>query len=152
MKKIGNVSEETEKLFDKIVEEAGLVHYMNVRCLYKLHQNQIVKVSRASETTEHIGGCPDSVFIYLNEDVFDRLTDRQKELVAREAVNQIYYDSEKDKITITQPQICCTISGRQAFGDELIDTLETCVLIKEQLDEEERERKSAEKAAKKSKK
>ena len=152
MAKLVQVSQETQELVDKIIEETGLVHYMNIKCLSITKQKQVVKVSRANATTEYFGNCPDTVILYIFEDVLDRLTDEQKELILRDAVNQIYYDNEKDKIVVTPPQICATVGGRQKWGHDLIDTLETCVLVMEQIEEEEKERKAAEKEAKKKKK
>lgn len=149
MAKLGQVSEETQELVDKIVEEVGLVHFLNVKCLSISKQKQVVKVSRANPTTEYFGNCPDTVILYIFEAVLDRLDDEQKEIVLRDAVNQIYYDNDKDKIIVTPPQICATVGGRQKWGNKLIDTLETCVLVMEQIEEEEKERKAEEKKVKK---
>jgi hypothetical protein len=151
MAKLSKVSQETQNLVDEYVSEVGLDNFMNVKCLSITKQKQIVKVARANATTEFYTQSPDTVILYIYEAVFDRLTDRQKELVLKDSIAQIYFDTEKDKITITQPQICMTVGGRQKWGEELADTLEACVLIQEQLEEEEKERKAAEREAKKKK-
>ena len=149
MAKLSQVSQETQELVDKVVEESGLVHFMNIKCLSITKQKQVVKVSRANATTEYFGNCPDTVILYIFESVLDRLTDEQKELVIRDAVNQIFFDSDKDKIIIKPPQICATVKKKKKWGNKLIDTLETCVHVMEEIEEEEKERKEAEKNKKK---
>lgn len=151
MAKLSKLSEENQELVDKIVSEVGLDNYMNIKCLNITKQKQVVKVARANPTTEYVGKCPDTVFIYIVEDIIDRLDEDMREMVIRDAINQIFYDSEKDKIVITPPQICVTVGGRQKYGDKLINALETCVHIQEEIEKEEKERKAAAKENKRKK-
>lgn len=152
MARYGKVSEETLELVDKIVGELNYENYMNIEAVSIAKQKQLIKVSRDSAMTEFKLDRPFTVTICIYEEAFDRLDDRQKEILLRDAINQITYDSEKDKITIGCPQITVSIDGRAKWGEELIDAAECAVHVMASIEEEEKERKRAEKEAKKSKK
>jgi hypothetical protein len=117
----------------------------------------VITVNRPNAVAKHVGHLPDDVVtILVYEDAFDRLDDKNKRLLIKDAFNLISYDSEKDKITIGTPMITVTVNGRQMWGDELINASEMAVMAVQQIEEEKREareeekaRKAAEKAAKK---
>ena len=148
MAKLGEVSEDIRELVDTILGETGLANYLNAEVMSISKQKQVVSVKRANATTEYLAKKPDSICIYVYEAVFDTLDDRQKDLIMRDAINQVYYDAEKDKIVITPPQINVTVGGRMKWGDELINAVETSVHAIEQFEEAEKERKKAEKESK----
>ena len=152
MAKLFKLSEETQGLIDELVNEFGLVHYMNFKCFGIKKQRQVIKVKKASPTEEGMGNSTDCVNVIVAEDVLTRLTDEQQELLVRDALSQVYYDSEKDKIIVIQPEVTVTLGGWQKWGEKLITTQETAILTKQQMEEEERERKAAEKELKKAKK
>lgn len=151
MAKLGKVSEETQELFDKIIGELGYDNYMNIEPISITKQKQLIKVARANATTEYKAKCPDSVFLYIYEAAFERLDERQKELLIRDALNGVNYDSEKDKIIIGCPQITVSVDGRAKWGDDLVNAAECAVHAMVQIEEEEKERKQAEREAKKAK-
>lgn len=151
MAKLFKLSEETQSLIDNIVGDAGLDRYMNIKCFGTKKQKQVFKVKKASPTEEGMGNSPDTVIIIVAEEILDRLSDEQKELLTKDAINEIAYDSEKDKIIVTQPEICATLGGRQKWGEKLIDAVEAAILVRQQIDKEEKERKAMEREAKKNK-
>lgn len=152
MGKLFKLSNETQDLIDKVITEAGLDNFMNFKFFGIKKQKQVFKVKKASPTEEGMGNSPDTVIILVAEEVLERMSEEQQELLARDAINQIYYDDEKDKIVVTQPELCVTVSGRQQFGEDLINAIETSIFVRQQIEEEEKERKAAEKEAKKAKK
>ena len=152
MAKLFKLTEETENLINKVANEFGLNNYMNIKCFGINKQRQIIKVKKASPTEEGMGNTSDSVIVIVAEDVLTRLSDEQQELLVRDALSQIFYDDEKDKITVVQPEICITLGGWQKWGEKLVKAQETAILVRQQIEEEERERKAAEKELKKSKK
>lgn len=152
MAKLGKVSEETQEMVDKIVGELGYDNYMNIEPISITKQKQLIKVARANATTEYRAKCPDTVFLYIYEAPFERLDERQRELLIRDALNCVNYDSEKDKIIIGCPQVTISVDGRAKWGDELINASECGVHMMIQIEEEEKERKAAERELKKSKK
>ncbi len=151
MAKLGKVTQETEDLVANIAAEIGLENYMNIEAISITKQKQLIKVARANATVEYKGKCPDSVFLYIYEAAFERLNDRQKELLVRDALNGVSFDTEKDKIIIGCPQIVVSRDGREKWGDELLDAAEAGLFSIIQLEEEEKERKQAEKESKRKK-
>lgn len=152
MAKLGEVSQETAELVANIASEYGLDNFMNIKPLCIAKQRSIIKVQKANPTTEYVGKCPDTIFLYIVEEILDRMNDRDKELIVRDALNSIEYDNEKDKISVVPPQICVTLGGRAKFGDELLNACEQAVLIARQIEEEKAEAKATAKEEKKSKK
>lgn len=152
MAKFGKISDETRELVEKIVEELNYQNFMNIEAVSVSKQKQLIKVSRDSAMTEYKMKRPSTVTICIYEAAFDRLDDEQKELLLRDAINSIYYDSEKDKITIGCPQITVSLDGRAKWGDRLINAAECAVHMMIEIEEEEKERKRQEKENKKSKK
>lgn len=152
MAKLGKVSDETQALVDKVVGELGYDNCMNIEPISITKQKQLIKVARANATTEYKAKCPDSVFLYIFEAPFERLDEKQQELLIRDALNNVNYDSEKDRIIIGCPQVTVSVDGRAKWGDELVNAAECGVHMILQVEEEEKERKQAEREAKKKKK
>jgi TRAP-type C4-dicarboxylate transport system substrate-binding protein len=61
----------------------------------------LFKVNKANELLKFRTG--DDVIIVLNEKIFEQLTDEQRRIIVEEAIAYISYDSEKDKVVISQP-------------------------------------------------
>ena len=80
------------------------------------------------------------------QDIFDMLENKQKEILIRDAFNQINFDTEKDKITIGCPHIEVSIDGRAKWGEELLNAAEAGVHAIIQIEEEEKEEKERQKA------
>lgn len=149
MAKLGAVSDDTRNLVDEILGKSGLVNFVNAEVMSISKQKQIVTVKRANATTEYLANKPDSICIYVYEEAFDRLDDNARFLVMEDALNTVYYDTEKDKIVITPQQISVTVGGRAKYGEALINAIEAGVHAIAQIEEEERERKEQSKKSKK---
>ena len=149
MAKLGAVSDDTRNLVDEILGKSGLANFVNAEVMSISKQKQIVTVKRANATTEYLANKPDSICIYVYEEAFDRLDDNARFLVMEDALNTVYYDTEKDKIVITPQQISVTVGGRAKYGEPLINAIEAGVHAIAQIEEEERERKEQSKKSKK---
>ena len=149
MAKLGAVSDDTRNLVDEILGKSGLANFVNAEVMSISKQKQIVTVKRANATTEYLANKPDSICIYVYEEAFDRLDDNARFLIMEDALNTVYYDTEKDKIVITPQQISVTIGGRAKYGEPLINAVEAGVHAIAQIEEEERERKEQSKKSKK---
>lgn len=149
MAKLGAVSDDTRNLVDEILGKSGLANFVNAEVMSISKQKQIVTVKRANATTEYLANKPDSICIYVYEEAFDRLDDNARFLVMEDALNTVYYDTEKDKIVITPQQISVTVGGREKYGEPLINAIEAGVHAIAQIEEEERERKEQSKKSKK---
>jgi hypothetical protein len=93
--------EDTQEIFNNVIEASGLFNYINITILANNKEKEIFKINKANELLKYRTG--DDVIITLNEKIFDKLSDEQKRIVAEEAIAYISFDAEKDKVIITQP-------------------------------------------------
>jgi hypothetical protein len=64
---------------------------------------EIGKVVKANDLLKHMTN--EDVIILLNERVFFQLEDEQKNMVVEELIARVYFDAEKSKITIINPDV-----------------------------------------------
>lgn len=151
MGKLYKLSETTVEMINDAAESVGLLNFINV-LTFGNKQKDVIKVKKASPTEEGLGNSPDSIIVYVNEDVFIKLSDEQQKLIVEDAINEVMFDPEKEKLNVTQPEIKMTVGGWRKYGEKLVNALETAILTRQQMEEEEKERKAAEKEMKKAKK
>lgn len=144
-----DLTEENQNLFNDLFEETGYHNYMQLRLIGVAKSKEVITVNRPNAIAKHVGHLPDDVVtILVYEDAFDRLDDKSKKLLIKDAFNLIAYDDEKDKIAIGAPMITVTVVGRQKWGEDLINSAEFAVAAIAQIEEEKKEAKEAEKARK----
>lgn len=122
---------------------------------------QILKLSKVSATTEYLIREQDVITLVVYEDAWDKLSDVDKILLLRGLFSVVSYDTEKERIVIDNRPYADLFNMRHskdAKGNEYLDkydnTLETCSLLLQQIEEQEKEekmRKAEEKKAKKHK-
>ena len=155
--KLFNLSEENEEIFQDALEDAGLHNYMQLKTMGKNKQKELIKITRNNEVSRFAGNLPDDLInIVVYEEAFDKLDLEEKKLLAKDTMLGISYDDEKEKILIGVPQVIVTVAGRHNEGDKLIDAAEKGVMAimeveaeRQRLKEEIKEKKAAERAAKK---
>lgn len=152
MAKLGKISEETNELIENIIAENGLDNYVTVKTYAVKKSKELIKIKKAGPIEGELTKDEQTVFIIVYEEAFDRMTDDAKEILMRDALNNILFNTENGKVSIGAPHITVTTWGRQKYGDDLLNAAEAAVLAMEQIAEEEKERKQAEKESKKSKK
>lgn len=103
MSKYTEVNETNEIIFADQVAAVDLERVVNVKVLSDNRQKDIFKVIKANPIVKHLVN--EDVIIIINEIIFDNLEANQKRLVADEAVTYISYDFEKDKLTISKPDL-----------------------------------------------
>ena len=122
---------------------------------------QILKLSKVSATTEYPIREQDVITLVVYEDAWDKLSDVDKILLLRGLFSVVSYDTEKERIVIDNRPYADLFNMRHSKdsnGNEYLDkydnTLETCSLLLQQIEEQEKEekmRKAEEKKAKKHK-
>lgn len=100
--------EETIDLYKKRIELTGLDKQIKITILGNPKSKEIFKVTKASDILKYRAG--DDIIIFVNELIFDQLTDEQREMVVDESLAGISYDDEKEKLTISKPDVI-TFSG-----------------------------------------
>ena len=147
----GEVSDDVRAVLDEVVGQTNLENFMNIYYYAVSKQKTVVKVSKLNPIGEAVSKKPGTVVITVAEEIFERLSPNQQKMLAEDAINQILYDDEKDKITIEAPAITMTLDGWRKYGAELANAYETSLLTVQQLEEEKKEAKAAAAEAKKSK-
>ena len=147
----GEVSDDVRAVLDEVVEQTNLENFMNIYYYAVSKQKTVVKVSKLNPIGEAVSKKPGTVVITVVEEIFERLSPKQQKILAEDAINQILYDDEKDKISIEAPAITMTLDGWRKYGTELANAYETSLLTVQQLEEEKKEAKAAAAEAKKSK-
>ena len=149
MAKFFELTDENQTLVNDVFQDTGMHNYMNLKMVGVSKAKELIKVSKANPLAEYVGKCPDTIVCAIYEDAFDRLDERTKRLLLTDAFGVVFYDDEKDKISIGAPQIVVTVAGRMKYSEDLINAAETGVLAIQQVEDEKREQKELEKANKK---
>ena len=128
--------EETIDLYKERIELTGLDKQIKITILGNPKAKEIFKVTKASEILKYRAG--DDIIIFINELIFDQLTEEQRIMIVDESLAGIHYDDEKEKLTITKPDIV-TFSGIiSKYGFDKYSTLhETIKLIYAQENDKE---------------
>ena len=112
---------------------------------------EIIKVSKANPTAEFLMKKDGLITLTIYEAAFDRLPQQVQEQIVEMALSNIYYDSDKDKLSVETNPHMQIFNMRKKYGDGFLDTLEMCYITMAQIAEEEKERKLSEKENKKHK-
>jgi hypothetical protein len=152
MSKIFDTSEDLVTLSQSIFAKTGLDSVgIRMKVLSLTKSNVAAKVSKANATTNFISHGSIDIVLYLYEEVLDRLDEDARGRLIEGALSNAYYDSEKDKLNIDNSPFGEVIRMSKKYPNYIQD-LETVQLTIEQIVEEEKERKAAEKEAKKASK
>lgn len=100
--------EETLEIYNRLIASTGLERYVNITILTNNNAKEIFKINKANDLLKYRTG--DDIIIVLNEKVFDQLTPEQRVILAEESLASISFDTEKDKIVISKPDVV-TFSG-----------------------------------------
>ena len=99
--------EDTTDLYTKYLEKAGLTTYINVTVLTNNKAKDIYKVNKANELLKYRTG--DDIIIVINENILDKLDETDKEMVIEESISSIHYNTEKDRIEISNQTLLHTV-------------------------------------------
>lgn len=127
MAKFEEVFDDTRILFTNFISKIDSLNNVNVNILSVNKLKEIGKVSKANDLLKY--ETTYDVYIFLNERVFEQLSDEQKTMVVEELVAQIYFDAEKDKVVIIKPDFTTFSLLLEKYGSEKCLGLKT--LIKE---------------------
>jgi hypothetical protein len=103
MAKFEEVFEDTQALFDNFTRQIDSLSEVNIKILSSERLKEIGKVVKANDLLKHMTN--EDVIILLNERVFHQLEDEQKNMVVEELIARIYFDAEKSKISIINPDV-----------------------------------------------
>lgn len=117
--------EDYAELFNEVISEAGLDHLMNITILANNKAKEIFKVNKANELLNFRTG--DDVIIVFNQKIFEQLPEDQQRIIVEEAIAYISYDTEKDKVVITQPDFMAHSGILRKHGFQTIEVVRESV-------------------------
>ena len=126
MAKFEEVFEDTLTLFNRHIEDSSIPRVVKIKIL----SNEGIKkgFGNVTKTQEFVKFMTDyDVIIQINEPIFDQLEDNQKEYVVKDLLAKVFYDGDKDKVSIL-PHDITTFSGVLRSFD-----IETYLSIKESI-------------------
>ena len=143
-----DVSLDTQKIFNQLIDDASLERVVNIKFLGCLELKQIGKVVKANDLLKFM--TDNDVIILINEVIFDKLEQDQKELVAQELIAYIGFDFEKGKLVITQPDVnTFSLLLKKVGSEKYLRIQEIIRLAFEQLKDKEAENNENTKKSKK---
>lgn len=153
MSKIFKTSEDIENLVRSQFAETGLESYgLNLEVMSLSKAKDIIKVSKASATTEFLTKSEGVITLFVYEKALERLNIESQNKIIEMALSNVSYDSEKDKINIDTQPFNQVFRMRQKYGDAFLNCLESAYYAISQIELEEKEAKEFEKSQKKNKK
>jgi|AntRauMFilla1563_2_1112583.scaffolds.fasta_scaffold00362_20 hypothetical protein len=109
MAKYENPFEDTLEIFEGVIKKAELNAHVTIKVLTDNSLKKVVaKAVRANDLVKY--ETKNDVYIFVNENIFEQLTEEQQVMAADEVIAGIHYDMDKDKLIITQEDIK-TFSG-----------------------------------------
>ena len=153
MGKLFTTSEDICELITEEFSKTDLESYgINLSIMSTKKAKDVIKVTKASPTTEFIIKQEDVIQVCVYEAAFDRLTDDVKQRLIEMALSVVHFDSEKDKLTVESNPYIQLFNGSRKYGAEVaLNTIELSYAVISQIEEEEKMRKEEEKASKKKK-
>ena len=103
MAKFEEVFEDTQAMFSNFTKEIDNLTQVKIKILANNRLKEIGKVVKANDLLKHMTN--EDVIILLNEQIFEQLEEEQKLMVVEELIARIYFDDEKDKLTIVSPDV-----------------------------------------------
>lgn len=142
MGKLFDSSEYVVEMVSEEVSKVGLESIgITVKTMSLTKAKDIIKVSKANATTEHLAKCDDMICVYVYEQAFERLDEEAQRKFVEMAISSVSYDSEKDKINIVSHPYLNLFRMCQKYGEEFVNTVEAGYLAIQQIEDEEREEK-----------
>ena len=148
--KLFETSKDIADLAQEKWENTGLAQMgIELKVISTPKAKSILKVQRANATTNYL--TKKDVILIVFEEAFDRLTDEHKNLLMEGAISNISYDTDKDKLNV-ESDFAREIFRMRRKYQNYVDVAEESYIVIETIEEEERQRKEAERLAKREKK
>ena len=130
--------EDTQSIFNGVIQLAELDRMINIKLLTDNKSKTITKLKKADELLKYESGGND-LYIFINEEIFLQLEDWQQLIVAEEALAGVYFNSEKDKLEVKKGDVE-TFSGLlQKYGYERYEVVRESIKTLYNVEKEEAE-------------
>lgn len=160
MAKFFKADESIVKLVDEIANELGLAQYgIDFETLDVVNLKEVVKIVKANEYAQYLSNRENLILVLINGEAFDLLPDTPNEgevdnkyMWLRLAMDQISYDSEKDKINIGCPTLTIPVGCWEKYGKATVDSALLAQYTLAQMAEKKAQERAEKAAQKKDKK
>ena len=131
MAKFEEVYQETLDVFQTHITNSNIPKFVKIKLLSNNTIKDFGSVTKAQDIVKFMTDY--DIIIQINEPIFDQLEEDQKEYVVKDLLGHIIYDMEKDKLSISQPDVT-TFSGvlRQYNIDTYLGIKESIVTLLEE--------------------
>jgi hypothetical protein len=121
MAKFEEVFEDTQKMFTDFINAIDNLREVNIKILAQNRLKEIGKVVKANDLVRHMTN--EDIIILLNEQIFEKLDDEQKLMIVEELIARVYFDAEKGKILIVNPDVNTFSLLLRKYGYDKYETL-----------------------------
>lgn len=147
------LDEALEKKVKELASAAGLREQgITIEPIALNSKKSYGEVIKANELVTLFTGDSDMVCVAINERLFLELDDQSQNVLIESLLSQIWYDSEKDKIVITKPELNVGLGMYHKYKEIAVQKLELAYYTLQQIEDKRKSEKEAKKAAKKNKK
>lgn len=152
MAKFSQAPEEIVKIVNEVAEELGLHNFLDFETLSVPKAKEVVSVSKASSVVEYLSKRDDLILVFVYEKAFDLVDDKNKYMWIRLALEQVSFDTEKDKVNIGCPTITVPLGCYEKYKNVAVESAALGQYTISQIRDKEAEEKAAQAALKKAKK
>lgn len=137
-------SEDLIELFQKTIDATSLDHYVKFEYTTNNRIKTPIEIKKADPISNFHYQV--DVRVVFNEEILDMLPEEKKTLLFEEALTAVYFDTEKDKLTIEKPDIT-TFSGFlcKYNSKDVLELKESVVLAYKQVEDRREEEKNSKK-------
>lgn len=141
MSKFFKISDVNQKLFDDIIGVTNLNQFINYTILGVKKQREVIKIKKANPAIKYLNDF-DAIF-YLDEEVFDGLTDIQRLYLIEDIVTSMEYNTEGDSLKLINNDVSTQSGVLNKYSlDVYLKLQQTIKDIKAQIKERESEEKN----------
>lgn len=143
MAKFNNdISDETKEMVKRIALEMGLNDTMVTikPCNIKKSKTEVITVVKPNEASKFLIKDENVIVVAVHQQAFDLVDEQTQELWIKNALIQVKYDIDKDKVSINKPEIMLSKELYMTYGKVLVDKLVLANEVLSQINDTEEEK------------
>jgi len=126
MAKYEDPFEDTLEIFEGVIASTNIDRYVTIKILTDNNLKKVVaKAVKANDLVKY--ETKNDVYIFVNEVIFEQLTEEQQVMAADEVVAGLIFDSEKEKLTINQPDVKTHSGVLSKYGYDRYEVLQESI-------------------------
>lgn len=132
--KFHDASDETQELFNKIVEKLALPFAIKFHILATESQKCLIKISKVSDLYQHITKY--DIIVMFNETYIDALDEQSCQILIQQELDKLECDLNSGKIKIGKPELSTSVGVIKKYGiDDVAKANQLEELFKQQKDD-----------------